>query len=81
METYEMIAAFSGNVVEAEMVRMYLESYKIPAHVRNLYSESLNAGWVSPGSDYNVQVLVPTDELDKAFLLLDQLIAAQDNIH
>lgn len=81
METYEMIAAFSGNVVEAEMVRVYLESYRIPTHVRNLYLESINADWVVPKSDYNAQVLVPTNELDKAFVLLDQLIAAQNNIH
>lgn len=81
METYEMIAAFSGNAVEAEMVRVYLESYKIPAHVQNLYLETLSSAWIVPGSDYNTQVLVPTNELDKAFVLLDQLIAAQDNIH
>ena len=81
MDTYEMIAAFSGSFMEAELVRVYLESHKIPAHVRNRYVESVNAGWISPGSDYDVQVLVPTNDVDRAFLLLDQLIAAQDNIH
>lgn len=57
---------YSGSFVNAQYIASILEEQKIQCVIKDDFHNSMMAGWVNPGSENSVRVLVAKEDLNEA---------------
>lgn len=57
---------YSGDIVEAGMIKSLLESERIKAFLKDEIMGTLMPWWVTPGGAGSVRVMVPHDDAERA---------------
>ncbi len=72
-----LVTAYIGTGVTAPLVHQYLLDQGFQASLEDEFQNSLNAGWVSPGSRDKIKVLVFEEELNNAIHALKDFFSGQ----
>ncbi len=72
-----LVTAYIGTGVTAPLVHQYLLDQGFQAMLEDEFQNSVNAGWVSPGSRDKIKVLVFEDELNSAIQSLKDFFSRQ----
>ena len=68
---------YSGSFVNAQFIGTILEDNNINYVIRDDFQNSIVAGWVTPGAENSVRVLVSKEDLPEALKAISE---AKDNI-
>ena len=68
---------YSGSFVNAQFIGTILEDNNIKYVIRDDFQNSIVAGWVTPGAENSVRVLVSKEDLPEALKAISE---AKDNI-
>ena len=68
---------YSGSFINAQFIGTVLEDNNIKYVIRDDFQNSIVAGWVTPGAENSVKVLVAKEDLSKALKAISE---AKDNI-
>ena len=75
----ELQVVFTGTRVDAQFVKAYLEDNGINCLIKDPFRESVIAGWVKPGSQYEVKVLVENRFFITANYLVNKFYKENDS--
>lgn len=67
-----LVEIYSGDIVEAGMIKSMLESEGIIAFLKDEIMGTLMPWWVTPGGAGSVRVIVPGEEVERARLVVEE---------
>lgn len=68
---------YTGTITEANFLKDQLELQGIPAIVRNDFSSSVMAGWVTPGAQHAVKLFVEKHDQGRSQKIIDDYFEAR----
>ena len=75
MATNYLKIIYSGSYINAQFVATTLEDNNIKCVIRDDFHNSIVAGWVTPGSENSVRVLVAKEDLANALKVIHDSIS------
>jgi len=63
---------YSGSFLNAQFITSILDDNNIKCVIRDDFHNSLSAGWVTPGSENSVKVLVAKEDLPDALKVINE---------
>ncbi|MDG1849716.1 MAG: DUF2007 domain-containing protein [Flavobacteriales bacterium] len=63
---------YSGSFINAQFIASILEDNNIKCVIRDDFHNSIVAGWVAPGSENSVRVLVAKEDLQNALKVINE---------
>ena len=67
-----LVEIYSGDIVEAGMIKSMLESEGIKAFLKDEIMGTLMPWWVTPGGAGSVRVIVPHDDVERSRLVVEE---------
>lgn len=72
MATGYLKIIYSGSFLNAQFITSILDDNNIKSVIRDDFQNSLSAGWVTPGSENSVKVLVAKEDLPEAIKVINE---------